>query len=120
MLTPTHPDLQARRGREKTFVQSARFVVSSALFLMKINASLTPAKLSKKTARVFELAGEKIRALDAAWDPSKGTPVFTVAGKYSSRGWTEWTQGFQFGMANSGGGRFEGRWTHQMHHPRHD
>ena len=66
---------------------------------MKINASLTPAKLSKKTARVFELAGEKIRALDAAWDPSKGTPVFTVAGKYSSRGWTEWTQGFQFGMA---------------------
>jgi hypothetical protein len=25
--------------------------------------------------------------------------VFTVKGKYTSRGWTEWTQGFQFGMA---------------------
>src|SRR5258708_14948017 len=27
------------------------------------------------------------------------SPVFTVAGKYTSRGWTEWTQGFQFGAA---------------------
>jgi hypothetical protein len=66
---------------------------------MKIDASLTAAKLHKKTERVFELAGQKIRALDAAWDPAKGTPVFTVKGRYTSRGWTEWTQGFQFGLA---------------------
>ncbi len=66
---------------------------------MKINTSLTPAKLRKKTARVFELAGRKIRAIDASWDSAKGTPVFTWKGKYTSRGWTEWTQGFQFGMA---------------------
>ncbi|MSU22236.1 MAG: glycosyl hydrolase [Opitutus sp.] len=66
---------------------------------MKINAALTPAKLQKKTTRVFELAGQKIRAVDAAWDPAQGTPVFTVKGRYTSRGWTEWTQGFQFGMA---------------------
>ena len=31
--------------------------------------------------------------------PEKGTPVFTVAGTYTTRGWTEWTQGFQFGSA---------------------
>ena len=66
---------------------------------MKINASLTPQKLRKKTARVFELAGQKIRAIDRTWDSAKGTPVFTVQGRYTSRGWTEWTQGFQFGMA---------------------
>ena len=66
---------------------------------MKINASLTPEKLQKKTARLFELAGQKIRAIDATWDSAKGTPVFTVRGRYTSRGWTEWTQGFQFGMA---------------------
>ncbi|MDO8544985.1 MAG: glycosyl hydrolase [Opitutaceae bacterium] len=66
---------------------------------MKINATLTPQRLQKKTARVFELAGQKIRAVDAVWDPTKGTPVFTVKGRYTSRGWTEWTQGFQFGMA---------------------
>ena len=66
---------------------------------MKINATLTPQRLAKKTARVFELAGQKIHAIDASWDSAKGTPVFTVKGKYTSRGWTEWTQGFQFGMA---------------------
>ncbi len=66
---------------------------------MKINARLTPQKLQPKTTRLFELAGQKIRALNAAWDPSKGTPVFTWRGKYTSRGWTEWTQGFQFGMS---------------------
>ncbi len=25
--------------------------------------------------------------------------MFTVAGQYTARGWTEWTQGFQFGSA---------------------
>ncbi|NOS70836.1 MAG: glycosyl hydrolase, partial [Verrucomicrobia bacterium] len=33
------------------------------------------------------------------WKPSAGTPVFAVKGKYTSRGWTEWTQGFQYGSA---------------------
>ena len=28
-----------------------------------------------------------------------GAPVFTVEGRYQARGWTEWTQGFQFGSA---------------------
>ena len=65
---------------------------------MKIKSTLTPQQLQKKTERVFALAGAKIRALDAAWDASRGTPVFTVKGRYTSRGWTEWTQGFQFGM----------------------
>ena len=66
---------------------------------MKIDATLTPAKLQKKVSRLFELAGQKIRSIDASWDSAKGTPVFTVRGRYTSRGWTEWTQGFQFGMA---------------------
>ncbi len=66
---------------------------------MKIEATLTPAKLQPQVARLFELAGQKIDLINKSWDPSKGTPVFTVKGKYTSRGWTEWTQGFQFGMA---------------------
>ncbi len=66
---------------------------------MKIDASLTPEKLQKKIARLFSLAGDKINAIDRSWDSAQGTPVFTVKGKYTSRGWTEWTQGFQFGMA---------------------
>jgi hypothetical protein len=66
---------------------------------MKIDANLTPAKLQKKITRLFELSGQKIASIDRSWDAAQGTPVFTVKGKYTSRGWTEWTQGFQFGMA---------------------
>lgn len=54
--------------------------------------------LRKKLDRLFDIAAPKIRALDRAWDPSRGSPVFTVEGRYTARGWTEWTQGFQFGM----------------------
>ncbi len=66
---------------------------------MKINAGLTPKRLGRKIDRVFELAASKVAALDKAWDPTRGTPVFTIRGRYTSRGWTEWTQGFQFGNA---------------------
>ena len=66
---------------------------------MKISASLTPKKLEPKIIRMFELSGPKILNLEKTWNPSKGTPVFTIKGKYTSRGWTEWTQGFQYGSA---------------------
>lgn len=66
---------------------------------MKVQMSLKTRALREKLDRFFALAGKKIRAIDATWDPGRGTPVFTVAGKYTTRGWTEWTQGFQFGCA---------------------
>jgi len=55
--------------------------------------------LAPKINRLFELSAAKIFNLQKTWNPSKGTPVFTIKGKYTSRGWTEWTQGFQFGSA---------------------
>jgi unsaturated chondroitin disaccharide hydrolase len=64
---------------------------------LKINHALTARNLLPKLTRVFELSAQKIEALRRTWDPGQGTPVFTVGGKYTSRGWTEWTQGFQFG-----------------------
>ena len=48
---------------------------------------------------MFELSAGKIRSLEASWPADAGAPVFTVDGRYQSRGWTEWTQGFQFGSA---------------------
>src|SRR3954451_19698378 len=60
---------------------------------------VTPAQLIRPIERLLGLAAEKILSVEKSWDPERGTPVFTVAGKYTSRGWTEWTQGFQFGMA---------------------
>ena len=66
---------------------------------MKINESIQLSDLRDKLARVFDLAGRKIKSIDKSWDPADGTPVFTVNGTYTTRGWTEWTQGFQFGCA---------------------
>ena len=59
----------------------------------------TPADLAPAAGRVFAVAADKVRRIDRTWDPADGTPVFTLAGKYASRGWTEWTQGFQYGCA---------------------
>ena len=64
---------------------------------MKIASNTTPKALAPKVQRVFELAARKARAIDRGWDASRGTPVFTVEGRYTSQGWTEWTQGFQYG-----------------------
>ena len=66
---------------------------------LKINRSLTPKRLLPKINRLFELSAGKILSIEKSWHRSKGTPVFTIKGRYTSRGWTEWTQGFQFGSA---------------------
>ncbi|MBI1337757.1 MAG: glycosyl hydrolase [Phycisphaera sp.] len=66
---------------------------------MKINTALAFANLLKPAQRIASLAAQKARAIDRSWNPTHGTPVFTVKGRYTSRGWTEWTQGFQYGCA---------------------
>ncbi len=65
--------------------------------MIEIRRDLTPANLEKKIHALFESSARKIRSLKQSWQPAQGAPVFTVNGKYTSRGWTEWTQGFQFG-----------------------
>jgi len=66
---------------------------------MLIDRTRTPAELLPKITRLFELSAAKIHAIEHTWRPEDGAPVFTVEGKYRARGWTEWTQGFQFGSA---------------------
>lgn len=67
--------------------------------MLAINHTISAKTLAPKLERVFELSAQKILDLERSWQPAQGTPVFTVQGKYTSRGWTEWTQGFQFGSA---------------------
>jgi unsaturated chondroitin disaccharide hydrolase len=67
--------------------------------MIQIDSSLTAEALAPVCRRLFELSAGKIRRLQARWDSAKGSPVFTWAGEYTTRGWTEWTQGFQFGSA---------------------
>ena len=66
---------------------------------MKIGPTRTAQDLLPKIDRVFAISAGKIRSLDGSWKDADGAPVFTVGGRYQSRGWTEWTQGFQFGSA---------------------
>ena len=58
-----------------------------------------PRDLAKKIARLWEVSAQKILAIDADEEPGAATPVFTIDGKYTARGWTEWTQGFVYGSA---------------------
>ncbi len=60
---------------------------------------LTVCDLAPLLPRVFDLAAAKTRLIHDTWDPAHGTPVFTIDGRYTTRGWTEWTQGFQYGNA---------------------
>jgi unsaturated chondroitin disaccharide hydrolase len=67
--------------------------------VLRIDTSLTAKKLLPAVQTVFSLSAKKIDRLERRWRPEAGAPVFTVKGKYTARGWTEWTQGFQFGSA---------------------
>lgn len=67
--------------------------------MIKSDENLSAAALAPAITRLFEASAAKIERLEKRWNPSAGTPVFTVKGEYTSRGWTEWTQGFQFGAA---------------------
>lgn len=66
---------------------------------MVIDYNLIPGHFSKKLERFWSLSGNKIKQIEEEYDPINGSPVFTVNGKYSTRGWTEWTQGFLFGSS---------------------
>ncbi len=59
----------------------------------------SPQDLLPKIEKMWALSAEKIRNIEDNFDFSRGAPVFTIAGEYVTRGWTEWTQGFQYGSS---------------------
>src|SRR6187549_2948323 len=67
--------------------------------MIVIDRIRTPQELVPAIDFMFTLSAVKIRSIEETWAAANGAPVFTVDGKYTSRGWTEWTQGFQFGSA---------------------
>ena len=67
--------------------------------MLNVNDRLTAADLVPKIDRLWGVSGQKIDSIEASVAAADGAPVFTVAGRYTARGWTEWTQGFQYGAA---------------------
>ena len=66
---------------------------------LRLDRQLSPRDLLPKIDRTFALSAAKIQSIEDTWRAGDGAPVFTVEGRYRARGWTEWTQGFQFGSA---------------------
>ena len=66
---------------------------------MNVNHELKPTHFTIKLQKFWELSGQKITLIERDYDSKKGSPVFTINGAYSTRGWTEWTQGFQYGSS---------------------
>jgi hypothetical protein len=64
-----------------------------------VTDDLTPADLLKKIDALWSASAAKITSIERSCPPGTASPVFTVDGRYTARGWTEWTQGFQYGSA---------------------
>ncbi len=67
--------------------------------MIHIDRLRTPQDLVRRIDTLFTLSAHKIRDLETTWEPGSGAPVFTVNGRYTARGWTEWTEGFQYGAS---------------------
>jgi unsaturated chondroitin disaccharide hydrolase len=67
--------------------------------MINIDFDISTNDLANQLKKFWHVSGEKISNIERHYDGSKGSPVFTVKGLYTTRGWTEWTQGFQFGSS---------------------
>ena len=67
--------------------------------MIKIDTAIEPASLAADLARLWNISGPKVKRLCLRSSPDLATPVYTVDGHYTARGWTEWTQGFLYGEA---------------------
>ena len=66
---------------------------------IQIDKSLSAGELQPAIDQMWQASGPKILSIEESCTATGKTPVFTVAGRYQPQGWTEWTQGFQFGAS---------------------
>ncbi len=64
---------------------------------MIIDRNITIESMKSSLENFWDHSARKIHAIRKEYDSRAGSPVFTIKGKYTTRGWTEWTQGFQYG-----------------------
>lgn len=67
--------------------------------MINIDSTIEPSSLTTPLARLWDMSGPKVKRLCRMSSPELATPVYTVEGTYTARGWTEWTQGFLYGEA---------------------
>lgn len=67
--------------------------------MIRIDTTLQPSDFTQALRRFWQCSAEKILRIEQTFDATTGAPVFTRNGRYTLQGWTDWTQGFQFGSA---------------------
>lgn len=67
--------------------------------MIDVDQQLSIHDLAAPIEELFSMAPRRVRQINASTTLQGKTPVFTVDGVYVPQGWTEWTQGFQFGCA---------------------
>ncbi|MDZ4656046.1 MAG: glycosyl hydrolase [Bythopirellula sp.] len=67
--------------------------------MIDINEKLRADDLLARLDVFWAASAKCIRSIEKSCPPGSGSPVFTVQGRYTAKGWTEWTQGFQYGSA---------------------
>lgn len=67
--------------------------------MIRLDAKLAPTDLLPQIRRFWTRSAECIDAVERSCPPGTASPVFTKRGRYTAQGWTEWTQGFQYGSA---------------------
>ncbi|MCA9240178.1 MAG: glycoside hydrolase family 88 protein [Planctomycetales bacterium] len=65
--------------------------------MLKIDDNLNPRDLLPALDRMWQSSAERLTRIEERWELGAPSPVFTVQGKYQAQGWTDWTQGFQYG-----------------------
>src|SRR5690606_35300695 len=65
--------------------------------MIDIQNDLKPADLLPALERMWKASADRLNRIEDRWETGTPSPVFTVEGRYQAQGWTEWTQGFQFG-----------------------
>ena len=67
--------------------------------MLSIDNRLQPKDLTEHCQRLWRASAKKLLSIEDSLPPGSASPVFTVQGRYTAQGWTEWTQGFQFGSS---------------------
>ncbi len=65
--------------------------------MIDIQHDLKPADLLQPLTRMWQASADRLTCIEERWEAGTPSPVFTIEGRYQPQGWTEWTQGFQFG-----------------------
>jgi len=65
--------------------------------MIDVDFDLAPGDLQPAIGTLWDSSARSIDAINRDDRLGTATPVLTVRGRYQPQGWTEWTQGFQFG-----------------------